>query len=160
MLLTGCMTLGVAARSVDYATLGVLAAAIGVAAAVSESGLAADIAVLLNRLGDGDPYTALIAIFVGRVVMANLITNTASAVFLFPIALSMADQLQVSFMPFAIALMTGTVGATIIPASYQTNLMVYGPGEYTVADFVKIGLPLTLVVGVVTVFLAPIVFPF
>ena len=56
--------------------------------------------------------------------------------------------------------MTGTVGTTIIPASYQTNLMVYGPGEYTVADFVKIGLPLTLVVGVVTVLLAPIVFPF
>ena len=160
MLLTGCMTLGVAARSIDYATLGVLAAAIGVAAAVSESGLAADIAVLLNRLGDGDPYTALIAIFVGRVVMANLITNTASAVFIFPIALSMADQLQVSFMPFAIALMTGTVGATIIPPSYQTNLMVYGPGEYTVADFVKIGLPLTLIVGVVTVVLAPVVFPF
>ena len=160
MLLTGCMTLGVAARSIDYATLGVLAAAIGVAAAVSESGLAASIADLLNRLGDGDPYAALTAIFIGRVVMANLITNTASAVFLFPIALSMADQLQVNFMPFAIALMTGTVGATIIPASYQTNLMVYGPGDYTVADFVKIGLPLTLVVGVVTVVLAPIVFPF
>jgi len=103
---------------------------------------------------------ALIAIFVGRVVMANLITNTASAVFLFPIALSMADQLQVNFMPFAIALMTGTVGATIIPASYQTNLMVYGPGDYKVADFVKMGLPLTLVVGVVTVLLAPVVFPF
>jgi di/tricarboxylate transporter len=160
MLLTGCLTLGVAARSIDYATLGVLAAAIGVAAAVSESGLAANIAILLNRLGDGDPHAALIAIFVGRVVMANLITNTASAVFLFPIALSMADQLQVSFMPFAIALMTGTVGATIIPASYQTNLMVYGPGEYTVADFVKIGLPLTLVVGVVTIVLAPVFFPF
>ena len=137
-----------------------LGAAIGVAAAVSESGLAASIAVLLNQLGDGDPHTALIAIFVGRVVMANLITNTASAVFIFPIALSMADQLQVDFMPFAIALMTGTVGATIIPASYQTNLMVYGPGEYKVMDFVKMGLPLTLVVGVVTVVLAPIVFPF
>ena len=160
MLLTGCMTLGVAARSIDYATLGVLGAAIGVAAAVSESGLAANIASLLNQLGDGDPQMALIAVFVGRVVMANLITNTASAVFLFPIALSMADQLQVNFMPFAIALMTGTVGATIIPASYQTNLMVYGPGDYKVADFVKMGLPLTLVVGVVTVLLAPAVFPF
>jgi len=160
MLLTGCMTLSVAARSIDYATLGVLGAAIGVAAAVSESGLAANIASLLNQLGDGDPQMALIAIFVGRVVMANLITNTASAVFLFPIALSMADQLQVSFMPFAIALMTGTVGATIIPASYQTNLMVYGPGDYTATDFIKMGLPLTIVVGVVTVLLAPVVFPF
>jgi di/tricarboxylate transporter len=160
MLLTGCLTLGVAARSIDFATLGVLAAAIGVAAAVSESGLAADLAALLNRLGQGDPYLALTVIFIGRVVMANLITNTASAVFIFPIALSMADQLHVSFMPFAIALMTGTVGATIIPASYQTNLMVYGPGEYKVMDFVKMGLPLTLLVGLVTVILAPIFFPF
>jgi len=160
MLLTGCLTLSVAARSIDFATLGVLAAAIGVAAAVSESGLAADLAALLNRLGQGDPYLALTVIFIGRVVMANLITNTASAVFIFPIALSMADQLHVSFMPFAIALMTGTVGATIIPASYQTNLMVYGPGEYKVMDFVKMGLPLTLLVGLVTVILAPIFFPF
>jgi len=160
MLLTGCMTLGVAARSIDYATLGVLASAIGLAAAVTQSGLAADIAVLLNRLGGGDPHVALAVIFIGRVVMANLITNTASAVFIFPIALSIADQLGVSFMPFAIALMTGTIGATIIPASYQTNLMVYGPGDYTVMDFVKVGVPLTVVVGLVTVFLAPIVFPF
>ena len=66
----------------------------------------------------------------------------------------------VSFMPFVIALMTETVGATIIPASYQTNLMVCGPGSYGVADFVKMGLPLTHLVGVVTVILAPIVFPF
>jgi di/tricarboxylate transporter len=160
MLLTNCMTLGIAARSIDFATLGVLGSAIGVAAAVSESGLAAEIAILLNGLGGGDPYIALIVIFVGRVVMANLITNTASAVFIFPIALSIADQLDVNFMPFAIALMTGTVGATIIPASYQTNLMVYGPGDYTVTDFVKMGLPLTLLVGAITVILAPIFFPF
>ncbi len=160
MLLTGCMTLGIAARSIDYSTLGVLAAAIGLAAAVTQSGLAADIADLLNRLGGGDPHVALAVIFIGRVVMANLITNTASAVFIFPIALSIADQLGVNFMPFAVALMTGTVGATIIPASYQTNLMVYGPGDYTVTDFVKMGVPLTIVVGLVTVLLAPVVFPF
>ena len=98
--------------------------------------------------------------FIGRIVMANLITNTASAVFLFPIALSIADQLSVNFMPFAIALMTGTVGAAITPAAYQTNLMVYGPGEYAFMDFVKIGVPLTVVVGVITIWLAPIFFPF
>ena len=108
MLISGCLTLRVAARSIDYSTLGVLAAAIGVAAAVSESGLAAVIADGLNRLGAGDPLAALAVVFLGRVVMTNLITNAASAVFMFPIALSMADQLGVSFMPFAIALMTGT----------------------------------------------------
>jgi len=160
MLLTGCMTLRIAARSIDFGTLFVLGSAIGVAAAVSASGLAEDIASLLTRLGGGDPTAALAVIFIGRIVMANLITNTASAVFIFPIALSMADQLGVNFMPFAIALMTGTVGATITPAAYQTNLMVYGPGEYSFSDFVKIGIPLTLLVGVITVWLAPVFFPF
>jgi len=160
MLLTGCMTLRVAARSIDYGTIVVLAAAIGVAAAVSESGLAADIASLMTRLGGGDPVAALAVVFIGRIVMANLITNTASAVFMFPIALSIADQLGVNFMPFAIALMTGTIGAAITPAAYQTNLMVYGPGEYSYLDFVKMGVPLTVLVGVITVWLAPVFFPF
>jgi di/tricarboxylate transporter len=154
------LTLRLAARSIDYGTLFVLGAAIGVAAAVSESGLAAEIAALLTRLGGGDPTVALAVVFIGRIVMANLITNTASAVFLFPIALSIADQLGVSFMPFAIALMTGTIGAAITPAAYQTNLMVYGPGEYAFADFVKMGIPLTLLVGVMTIWLAPVFFPF
>ena len=160
MLLTGCMTLRTAARSIDFATLVVLAAAIGVAAAVTESGLAEVIATTLNRLGGGDAHAALAVVFIGRIVMANLITNTASAVFLFPIALSIADQLGVNFMPFAIALMTGTIGASITPAAYQTNLMVYGPGDYTFGDFVKVGVPLTALVGVMTVMLAPVVFPF
>jgi len=160
MLLSGCLTLRVAARSIDYGTLGVLAAAIGVAAAVSESGLAAIIAGGLTRLGGGNALAALGVVFLGRVVMTNLITNAASAVFMFPIALSIADQLGVSFMPFAIALMTGTVGAAITPAAYQTNLMVYGPGEYSFMDFVKMGVPLTLLVGAVTLLLTPRVFPF
>jgi len=160
MLLTGCVTIRIAARSMDWGTLIVLAAAIGVAAAVSESGLAAQIATLLAELGGGDPTAALAVVFLGRIVMANLITNAASAVFMFPIALSIADQLSVNFMPFAIALMTGTIGAAITPAAYQTNLMVYGPGEYSFADFVKMGMLLTLMVGAVTVWLAPVFFPF
>ena len=61
-------------------------------------------------------------------------------------------------MPFVIALMTGTVGASITPTSYQTNLMIYGPGGYEFADFFRVGIQLTIIVGAVTVFLAPIVF--
>jgi di/tricarboxylate transporter len=160
MLLTGCLTLRSAARSIDFGTLGVLAAAIGVAEAVAASGLAERIAALLTELGGGNAVAALAVVFVARVVMANLITNAGSAVFMFPIALSIADQLGVSFMPFAIALMTGTIGSVINPAAYQTNLMVYGPGGYEFSDFVKMGVPLTLLVGVVTVALAPRIFPF
>ena len=160
MLLTRCLSIRNAARSIDYSTLGVLGAAIGVAAAVSESGLADQIATILTDLGGGSALAALAVVFIGRVVMANLITNAASAVFMFPIALSMASQLEVSFMPFAIALMTGTIGAAVTPPSYQTNLMVQGPGEYSYMDFVKIGAPLAILVGVITVWLAPVFFPF
>ncbi|MEJ2312591.1 MAG: hypothetical protein P8Y10_05350 [Gemmatimonadales bacterium] len=160
MLLTGCMSMRAAARSVDFATLVVLAAAIGVAAAVSHSGLADAIAGALESIGARDPYIALAAVFVGHAIMGNLITTAASAVFMFPIALSLAGSLGVSFMPFAITLMTGMVGATITPAAYQTNLMVYGPGGYKASDFLWLGLPLTVLVGAITIFLAPIVFPF
>jgi len=160
MLLTRCLSLRNAARSIDYSTLGVLGAAIGVAAAISESGLADRIATILTDLGGGNALAALAVVFIGRVVMANLITNAASAVFMFPIALSMASQLEVSFMPFAIALMTGTIGAAITPPAYQTNLVVQGPGEYSFMDFVKMGVPLAILVGVITVWLAPVFFPF
>jgi di/tricarboxylate transporter len=63
-------------------------------------------------------------------------------------------------MPFVIILMLGTSYAFINPAGYQTNLMVYTPGGYTFADFARVGIPLTLLVGVVAVFLAPLVFGF
>jgi di/tricarboxylate transporter len=158
MLLTGCLTIRAAARSIDYGTLVVLAAAIGLEAAVSESGLSAVIADRLLTLGGTNPQIALAVVFVARVVTANLITNAASAVFMFPIALAIASQLGVNFMPFVIALMTGTIGASITPTSYQTNLMIYGPGGYAFADFFRVGIPLTIIVGAVTVFLGPIVF--
>ncbi|MDX1395025.1 MAG: SLC13 family permease, partial [Gemmatimonadota bacterium] len=160
MLLTGCLTLRTAGRSVDFGTVFVLAAAIGLAAAVTETGLAERIASLLVAAGGSNGHVALAVVFVGRAVMANLITNAASAVFMYPIALSIAGQLGISFMPFAIALMTGTIGAAITPSAYQTNLMVYEPGNYRFADFMRAGIPLTVVVGVVTVFLAPLAFGF
>ena len=92
--------------------------------------------------------------------MTNLITNAAAAAFMFPIALAVATALQVNFMPFVIILMLGTSYAFINPAGYQTNLMVLDPGGYTFGDFARVGVPLTLLVGVVAVFLAPIVFGF
>jgi len=160
MLLTGCMSLRSAGRSVDWATLVVLASAIGLAAAVTASGLAEVIAQLLVDAGGGKPLVALAVVFLARAVMANLITNAASAVFMYPIALSIAGQLEVSFMPFAIALMTSTVGALITPTAYQTNLMVYGPGGYRFRDFLKVGLPLNLVYMAVSVTVIPLFWRF
>jgi di/tricarboxylate transporter len=64
---------------------------------------------------------------------------------MFPIALSLANGLELNFLPFAMAMMMGTSYAFINPAGYQTNLMVQKPGQYTFGDFAKVGIPLTII---------------
>ena len=160
MLLTGCLSLRSAGKSIEFSTLVVIACAMGLESAVTATGLSELIAGGLGLIGGGKPLIALIAIFVGCIVMDTLITNVASAAFMFPIALVLAANMDVSFMPFAVTLMVGASCSFISPMGYQTNLMVYGPGRYTFIDYVKIGVPLTIVVGIITILLVPVVFPF
>jgi len=160
MLMTGCLNFRTAARSVDWGTLIVIACAIGLESAVKRSGLADIIATLLTSVGGDNPYLALGVIFLGCTFMTNVITNNAAAAFMFPIALSTAAQLDVNFMPFAVTLMISASCAFITPTGYQTNLMVWGPGAYTVGDFAKIGTVMTVIVAVITLVLAPLFFRF
>lgn len=160
MLLTGCMNLEDAGRSVDFATLMVIAAAMGLESAVTASGLSAVIGEFLGMLGGDNVYMALAVVFLGCILMDAMVTNVASAVFMFPISMAIAQALEVSFMPFVIVVMVGASCSFISPVSYQTNLMVYGPGKYSFGDFVKIGIPLSVLVGVITIFLTPLFFPF
>ena len=103
---------------------------------------------------------ALAAVYVGTVALTNVITNAASAVMMFSVAVSLANGLGVSFLPFAMSLMSGASCAFINPAGFQTNLMVQQPGGYKFSDFATVGVPLTLIVGVVVLLLAPIVYGF
>ena len=160
LLLTGCLPLNRAWRSIEWDTLVVLGAAVGLESAVTATGLSQVIADVLSALGGGNPSVALAVVFVGCIIMTNVITNAAAAAFMFPVALSMANDLGVSFLPFAVILMLGTSYAFINPAGYQTNLMVQGPGNYTFMDFVKVGVPLTIIAGIVVVVLTPIVYGF
>ena len=160
MLLTGCMTLGAAGRSIEFKTLVVIASAIGLEAAVTGSGLSAAIANTLSKIGGDNPYIALAVVYAGCILMDTLTTNVASAALMFPIAMGMAGNLGVSFMPFAITVMIGSSCSFISPMGYAANLMVYEPGGYVFTDYAKVGIPLTIVVGIVTVFLAPIFFKF
>jgi di/tricarboxylate transporter len=160
MLFTGCMTLKEAARSISYSTLIVMAAAIGLEGAVDHTGLAENIAHLLASMGGSNPFVALAAVFVGAVFLSNFIAHAAAVALMFPIALSMATDLGISFMPFAIIIMMGASYSFISPTGYHTNLMIYGPGGYKFTDFFKIGIPLTIVVGIVSVLLTPLFFKF
>lgn len=160
LLITGSLGLRTAARSVEWDTLLVLAVAIGLESAITATGLSDAIANLLGGLAGDNPYIALAVVFVGCIVMTNLITNAAAAAFMFPISLAIAADLGVSFAPFIVILMLGTSYAFINPAGYQTNMMVYEPGGYEFVDFAKVGLPLTIIAGAVVIFLAPLVYPF
>ena len=87
-------------------------------------------------------------------------TNNVAAVLAFPIALTAARHMHVDVMPFAITIMVAASASFATPIGYQTNLMVYNAGGYRFADFVRIGLPLTLLVGLVTVWLVPLIWAF
>jgi di/tricarboxylate transporter len=160
MLLTGCLTTDRVLRSLEWETLIVLGAAVGLESAVTGSGLSKIIADLCGALGGDSPRMALAVVFAGTILMTNIVTNAAAAAFMFPVALAMATALGVSFLPFAVILMVGSSCAFINPAGFQTNLMVQKPGGYTFGDFVKVGLPLTIIVGIVVLVLAPIVYGF
>jgi di/tricarboxylate transporter len=120
MVLAGCVSLPAAGRSVEISTLIVIASAIGLEAAVTGSGLSAAVADLLLSVGGGNPYMALSVVFLGCIAMDTLITNVASAVFMFPIAMVMAGHLGVSFMPFAITVM---VGASCRPTTFSLSII-------------------------------------
>ncbi len=159
LLMTGCMNLRTAGKSVEFGTLVVLASAVGLESAVTASGLSDAIANILAVVGGDNPYLALAAIFAGAAIIANMTTSVAAAAVMFPISVSLAGQLGINYMPFAIALMMGS-SAFISPTSYQTNMMVFKPGNYVFTDYVKLGVPLTILVGIVTVVLAPLIFGF
>ena len=160
MLLTGCLTIERLWQSVDWQTVVVLGAAVGLESAITGSGLARETATLFGAFGGKSPMMALTAVYVGTVLLTNVITNVAAAVIMFSIAVSLATSLGVSFLPFAMVLISGGSSAFINPAGFQTNLMVQQPGGYVFSDFVKVGLPLTIIVGVVVLLLAPVMYGF
>ena len=160
MLLTGCLSLEQAWQSVQWKTIAVLGAALGLESAITGSGLSATVAQLCAAIGGSSPRIALTVIFVGTIVMTNLISNTAAAAFMFPVGLSLAQSLGVNFKPFAMIIMIASSCAFINPAGFQTNLMVQKDGGYGFADFAKAGTPISLLVGAVVLLLAPIVYGF
>ncbi|HMG33751.1 MAG TPA: SLC13 family permease [Blastocatellia bacterium] len=160
MLLTGCLTIERAWQSFDWRTLVVLGAAVGLESAVTASGLGSAAASAFRAIGGSSPLLALTAVFLGTVVLTNVITNVASAVLMFSVATYLSVALDVSFYPFAMVLISAASCAFINPAGFQTNLMVQEPGGYSFGDFARVGLPLTILVGVVVLVLAPIVYGF
>ncbi len=160
MIMSGCITASRARRSVDLPVLVVIASSFALGTAMSETGAANWVAGSLLSFGTLTPWVALALVYLLTATFTEVITNNAAAVLMFPIALAVSEQLGVSFLPFAVAVMFAASASFITPLGYQTNLMVYGPGRYQFTDYMRIGIPLSLIVGVTAVLLIPFVWSF
>lgn len=159
MLLGGCISSTAGRRSVDLSVLTVVGASFALGLALTKTGAAGYIASQL-LVNVSTPMLALVVIYALTTLFTEVITNNAAAVLMFPIATAVAEQLGVSPMPFVIAIMFAASASFMTPIGYQTNLMVYGPGGYRFSDYLRIGIPLSLVAGIITLWLIPIIWPF
>lgn len=160
MILTGCTSGQVARQAPDWQVLVVIATSFGVGAALQKSGAAGVLADSIIGLAGGNPWATLVLVFIATALLTAIATNNVAAVLAFPIALSAAQHMNVDIMPFAITIMVAASASFATPIGYQTNLMVFNAGGYRFADFVRIGVPLTLLVGLVTVALVPLIWGF
>ncbi|MCK7544800.1 SLC13 family permease [Marinobacter bryozoorum] len=160
MIVSGCLTASRARRSVDLPVLVIIASSFALGNAMTATGAAEWVATSLLGFGPLTPWLALALVYAMTAVFTEVITNNAAAVLMFPIALALSEQLGVSFLPFAVAVMIAASASFITPLGYQTNLMVYGPGRYRFTDYVRIGTPLALLVGAVAIALIPRIWSF
>lgn len=160
MIATRCVTASHARRSVDVSVLVVIAASFALGTAMLKTGAAG--AIVDSLIGDGalSPWLLLALIYLLTTAFTEVISNNAAAVLMFPIASAVAEQQGLNVLPFALAIMFAASASFMTPLGYQTNLMVYGPGGYHASDYLRVGLPLNILVGLTAVWLIPVVWPF
>jgi len=160
LLLTRCLTPSQALRSIDSQVLLVIIAAFGIGNAMQITGAAEYIAGKIVGLAGGNPWLVLSAMYITTSILTEMVTNNAAALILFPIAMAMANQMGVSLMPYVFAIMMGASASFATPIGYQCNMMVYGPGGYRFSDYLKIGIPMNLIMWILASLLIPLIWPF
>jgi di/tricarboxylate transporter len=161
MLLTGCLRPDEARQSVNWRVLIAMGSALGVGSALESTGAATQLAsALVDAFAAAGPTAILAAVYLAAMVLTSLIGPIGTVALVFPVAQAAALAQGLNFEPFAIALMMTAAASFATPTAYQTNLMVYSLGGYRFADFLRIGLPLNLLVMAVTLLIAPRVWPF
>jgi di/tricarboxylate transporter len=155
------LTIEQAYRGISWTTVILVAAMIPLATAMTETGAAARLAdLLVDLVGDWGSYGLLIGLFLLTAVLGQLISNTATALIVIPIAIETARDLDVSIRPVLMCVTVAAAAALFTPVATPANLMVMEPGGYRFSDYWKLGLPLLLLYGVVAVGLVPVFWRF
>ena len=162
MVVTGCVrSMEAAYKTINWQTIVLFAAMLPMSTALEKTGVSSAIAqFIVNTFGESGPYVALAAIYFATSVMTIFISNTVTAVLMAPIALQCAVGIGVSPIPFLFAVTVAASMCFASPFSTPPNALVLPAGQYTFKDFIKVGLPLQILMGLVMIFALPLLFAF
>jgi len=150
MLLTRCISPSQAEKSLDLPVLITIGASFALGTALQVTGVADLIAGNIVALADGRAWLLLTLTYVTVSFLTEIVTNNAAAILMLPIVLSVTTTAGLNPEPFVFAIMMAASASFATPLGYQTNLMVMGPGNYRFSDFVRVGLPMNIIVGAAT----------
>ncbi len=161
VILAGCLEIRDAYKAIEWNVLFLIYGMLGIGLAMQNTGGAEWIAMgVVGALAGASPILILAVIYLLTLILTELVTNNAVAILMTPIAISVAMSLEVSPRPFLVAIMFAASASFITPIGYQTNTYVYGAGGYRFGDFIKVGLPLSMLLWGLAMILIPIFWPF
>ena len=152
-------------QSIHWQVIVLIAALIPLGIAIESTGTAAFIGQLISETvsdfsPNKQPYILLGLIYLITMILTEVSSNTATAIIMAPIVMAVTNQMGIDARPFIFAVCFAASASFVTPVGYQTNLMVYGPGGYKFSDFIKVGLPLSIIFWLLAILFIPIIWPF
>ncbi len=161
LVVGGVLSIEGAYRGISWTTVILVGGMLPLATAMTETGAASKLADGLVRIvGDAGPHVLLLGLFVLTAVLGQLISNMATALIIFPVALSAAHDLSISPRPALMCVTVAAAAALLTPVATPANLMVMEPGDYRFGDYWKLGLPLLVLYGLASILLVPVIWSF
>lgn len=160
MIITHCCSIRQARESIDWGILLIFAGSVCMGLAIEKVGLAELLAAKLLSFSGNSPLLTLTCVCLCAIILSELVSNTAAAAILYPVAYQAALTMNINPMTFCIGLLIAVSCCFASPVGSPTHMLVYGPGGYRFSDFMRLGLIMNVIILAATLFITPIVFPF